>query len=290
MVLYYAVGGGLGHVTRACAVMHTLSISEPVTVISSLPLPEEARLPQNITLLVMPQDCRTDVHRGVEWIIRTLLDLTYDRVIIDTFPAGITGELKDLSFWKEKQSIHIARSLKDFTILSQLSNSQIHFETVRFVEELPEEQFTFLSQRSDSIEFLDLCDPPVSLSVNDHLLRQILEDFSTAWLIVHAGSDKEVRTLVEYAQERARFDHVAPQFILASPSSPDGIADDILHVKIWPVYPYFPFMDCVVSGCGFNTVRQVRASGVKHYYIPFERRFDNQFRRASALRGNTEWT
>ena len=72
MIVYYAVGGGLGHVTRARRVLDALRIDDAVIVAS-------ARADERVT--------------GRYPVVDSLQSLSPDRIIVDAFPLGLRGEL-----------------------------------------------------------------------------------------------------------------------------------------------------------------------------------------------------
>jgi len=72
MIVYYAVGGGLGHVTRARRVLDALRIDDAVIVAS-------ARADERVT--------------GRYPVVDSLQSLSPERIIVDAFPLGLRGEL-----------------------------------------------------------------------------------------------------------------------------------------------------------------------------------------------------
>jgi len=72
MIVYYAVGGGLGHVTRARRVLDALRIDDAVIVAS-------AKADERVT--------------GRYPVVDSLDSLKPERIIVDAFPLGLRGEL-----------------------------------------------------------------------------------------------------------------------------------------------------------------------------------------------------
>ena len=75
MIVYYAVGGGLGHVTRARRVLDALRIDDAVIVAS---VAADERVTGPYPLIAAPCDLRS---------------LKAERIIADAFPIGLRGEL-----------------------------------------------------------------------------------------------------------------------------------------------------------------------------------------------------
>ena len=59
------------------------------------------------------------------------------------------------------------------------------------------------------------------------------------------------------------------------------VARSVAHV---PAVDLYPTADRIVTGGGFNAVRQTEAWSDRHLVVPFERRFDDQFARARRVR------
>jgi hypothetical protein len=59
------------------------------------------------------------------------------------------------------------------------------------------------------------------------------------------------------------------------------IKEDTVLFNFYPAYPCFEKVHKIVTACGFNSMLQTKAFRHKHVFIPFERRFDNQYLRAS---------
>jgi hypothetical protein len=72
LISYYANGGGLGHLTRARAFLHTLALERDAVIVADSPFASDRRVVGDIPVTRVP---------------------TGD-LILDTFPAGLFGEIE----------------------------------------------------------------------------------------------------------------------------------------------------------------------------------------------------
>jgi hypothetical protein len=134
---------------------------------------------------------------------------------------------------------------------------------------------------------LALSDPPQVLSESEReLIEQLVRDGRPLWLIVHSGSDEEVAEIVSYADEMRRIEGIQARLVLVARAVPSKLPADVCCLDVYPAALLFPTATRVVSACGFNVMRQMTAYREKHRYIPFARRFDDQFKRAARLASN----
>lgn len=249
----YARGGGLGHLTRVRAALHTLYPGEVATIVTDSPFALDERV-------IGPH------------VVRTAIEPDLDVLIVDAFPAGLRGELTAASVPSGVVTVHLARMLRWDAYAPLLPASPLRFDHTWLVETCSASHIAYLRSVSDELADLSLVDPPAEGL-----------DADGAWLIVHAGPDDEVRELVAYARELASAEGVRPRFVLVAPSVPAGV-EVSAHVAAWPAWPLYASADRVVTAAGFNAVRQLRPWRAKHRMLPFARRFDDQFRRAALAR------
>ena len=283
MIFYYALGGGLGHVTRAQALIHTLGLEGPVTLAMTsawrhglLPIPDHFRQ------VKAPQALSQDA-RGVRaWITELLMRERYQVIIIDAFPVGLLGELCDFSFPTTAKLLHCARRLQ-WPIYAQCLTGQIpYYDQCYQLEQLSRPHLDTLRSSCQTVEVLRLEDSTIDGEFVN--LSSESEPERPLWLIIHAGSDDETIELVDFAIESATIEGVTPRFLLISPQRPEMLSNKIEHRRVYPAHHWFSRAQRIFSACGFNTVRQLSAHRAKHRFMPFPRRFDDQFARASALR------
>jgi hypothetical protein len=168
--------------------------------------------------------------------------------MIDAFPCGILGELRDLDMPMD----YVARLLQWGSYASATGAVMPRFETTYVVEPLTH------AIDSEHVVELDLSEPPC---VADE------EDF---WLVAHSGDDDEVRHLVDYAREVQAIEGIDAPVIVAR--------------RTFPLAPMLARAARIVSAAGFNIMLETEAWRHKHHVVPLPRRFDDQFTRAARRR------
>jgi hypothetical protein len=120
-----------------------------------------------------------------------------------------------------------------------------------------------LAAASERLVPLPLIDPPAPAR----------DDAAGAALVVHAGPDREVEALIALA---ARTGHPVR---VGRPRGAD--------LDVHPASALFARAAAIVTGAGFNAMRQAGPFGARHLYLPFPRPLDDQ--RARAQRAGSAW-
>ena len=285
MIVYYAVGGGLGHLVRARAFLFTTEITGEVVVLSSSDDKIARKILADHQIVKIPDELNGRREALRRWLIDWLTGLKPDTLIIDAFPAGILGEFSGLSFEKDLELQHVARLLKWDRYYPVTDGHLPHFSKIWVVEPLASEQSVFLQRYAEETTKLSLQDPPESPDESGpEALALFLASDRPLWLIVHSQPHEEIEELLGYAQEQALAEEASPHLILACPSPPPDLPSSIHHLDIYPASSLFPLVDRIISACGFNLMRQTEAFADKHRFIPMLRRFDDQYLRAARRR------
>ncbi|VAW70294.1 hypothetical protein MNBD_GAMMA10-3237, partial [hydrothermal vent metagenome] len=214
-----------------------------------------------------------------------ILSIKPKKIIIDSFPCGIRGELNRLPALENISTTLIARSLRWQTYKKYCYLSSIKFDQVLRIEPLETDYLHYLSEISTTIQDLSLSDycPP---SVNAmHLKGLGITDDMPLWIVSHSGPQAEVIELLDYANDMMEVEKVNPQVLLISPFKPEhGIK--YYHKAVFPACPYFDHAERIITGCGFNSMQETRKYRKRHFFIPFYRRYDDQFARAARHRAD----
>src|SRR5205085_1005366 len=104
---------------------------------------------------------------------------SFERIIVDAFPCGVAGELRNLDMPMD----YVARLLQWDAYAAATGAVMPRFETTYVVEPV--------THAIDSARLIDL-----DLSEPPDVAPE--EDF---WLVAHSGDDDEVRHLTDYARE-----------------------------------------------------------------------------------------
>ncbi|WP_433788959.1 hypothetical protein [Actinoplanes sp. CA-252034] len=257
MIACYVRGGGLGHLTRIRAYLHTCHPGETATILTASAFTADPRV--------------AGPHRLLP--VEALPSLRPSTLVVDAFPAGLDGELSAASVPPGARTIHLARLLRWDAYRRLLPADPIVFDETWLLEGLTAEHRASLGPAAP----LTLGDPPSAAP------RGVSEG---SWLVVHSGAWPEIQELLGYARDCAAAEGVRPRLVLVSPRRPGELPADVEHVDAYPAWPLFAAAARVVTAAGFNAVRQMSRWRAKHLMLPFPRRFDDQFARAAAARAS----
>ncbi len=99
MLIYYAPGGGLGHLSRALKVLGFIKAQQALVITSPLPLAVDTLLPKGIQHISLPTRLQSRAELSA-WLKQLLASLNKQQacrlMLIDAFPGGIWGELGDI--------------------------------------------------------------------------------------------------------------------------------------------------------------------------------------------------
>ena len=254
MTVYYAPGGGRGHVTRARRVLSRLGIEDAVIV----------GMVEDSDVVTIPRELEGDVEGHVAW----LRGLVRDHLIADTFPAGIQGELCGIN---APRIDYVARLLRWDVYRKAVHGSLFpRFVTTYIVEELTAEHDAFVRANSNSVIELDLHFPAAHVPSVE----------SPYWLIVHSGPDEEVRELVAYTSELRAMAAAACEVLVATPCALE-LPAGFRRVDAVPATHLYGNAEHIITAGGFNVMLETEPWRNRHTVLPFPRRFDDQFLRAA---------
>ncbi|MBW4573833.1 MAG: hypothetical protein KME08_00955 [Aphanothece sp. CMT-3BRIN-NPC111] len=299
--LIYALGGGWGHLTRALSLGRIAARRYQVKILSNSPYAAfiQHKLPElGCQLQIIAPDA--GLNRTCEQVREVLLNSECDRLIVDTFPRGLGGELADIL----PQLKHIPRIL----IHRDLKPEYVQKFGLR----------SFVAQNYDAVivpgegEDLPLADLPIVQHTRPWLIRNAdeLPDRTQARKLLHLNAkvssqqpehqiiDPSQKTILVCAtgklselphfgiltsQLAASFSDVTVRCL--SPIYPTG-CPPALWVSHWPAIECFPAADVVVGGGGYNTVYECAVLGVPLVALVWKRLYDRQLRRVDKV---TSW-
>ena len=256
MTGYYAVGGGLGHLTRGRRVLDALGID--AAFVTASPYADDPRVTGGRAVVRVPASLESDVDAHRDW----LREQRFERLIVDTFPCGIQGELSGLDVPMDL----VARRMRWEAYRHAVPYALPRFDVVWAVEELEQGEALALRAVIRSLR----------LPIGGH--SGVAEDF---WLIVHSGPEEEVRELVEFARELMRI-HRAPRRTLVATRCTLALPPRFERIDAYPVAHLYPRAERIFSAAGFNVMLETEPFRDRHHVVPFARAFDDQFARAAA--------
>jgi hypothetical protein len=254
----YAIGGGAGHVTRARRVIEVLGIDAVI-----LATPSDRRAAVGVPLVEIPRELEGEVAAHRSWLRAVSHD--YDRLIVDTFPAGIQGEL---SGFAEVPLDFIGRLLRLDEYRRATNDAPWpSFESAYVVEE-----------GAPAV----VCARVVELDLALPRPTAIAEAGAPGgyWLIVHSGPAAEVQELISYAAAMRELEGATSEVLVATPCEV-AVPENFRRIDAFPATPLFPQAARIVSAAGFNIMLETEPWRDKHIVLPFARRFDDQFLRAA---------
>jgi hypothetical protein len=297
-IVYYAFGGGMGHATRAAAILRQLrrwGCDDFLALTNArLPLPfERENIPfQHFT------DCAPDALRAQ--VPQAIAELAPQVLVVDVFPCGIVGELTDILSSLPCRKSLVYRHLQE-PFAAKMRDALSHFDCVLLAEPPPTplpcpvvDCCPILLRNAD--ELLPRAEAKARLGAAEHetvvlgvssddaawtqdffdLLRKIWEQLkpqAQLRLATVAGlapaSKRETDDSVEATQRLRRISR------LEAGASPAALRTD--H---YPLIELFNGVEVVVGASGYNLFHEAQACGVEAIFLPQPRRYDDQFWRA----------
>lgn len=262
MKLFYAMGGGLGHLYRVRTFIDQVHLTS-FKVLTNNPLAEKLFLPDETAFVE-----HTTPHGLIQQIQFALDTIPFTELYVDAFPAGLFGELNVLN----RRVVYLARRLNWKNYKSLVKPGQLRFDETLIFEELEEPHLQFVSEVSENISSIELCYPNADTS--RIFLNEVIPTTKPIWLIVHSFIREEVESLVRYAKEIARLEKQDPIFVVLSDQQ---IVEEHVFCCAWfPAQDWFPLAARIFTGGGFNVLKQAAPYAEKITAIPFPRRYDDQ--------------
>ncbi len=287
MQLYYATGGGLGHLARASAFFYTQKQLNPhdCILLTASQYTGIGFLPDFHKVIQIPSIFQTDLAAYIVVLRKLVEENKIDKIYLDAFPVGILGEW--LSFFADSalDFYYVARLLNWENYVPLLSSRHIRFTKTFIIERLLPTHQDFVAKHSQAINYINLQYPPQILTKElQTTLNHAKKQSKKFWLIIHSEPEEEVITLLEYAQATARLRQQSPYFYLISQVKPQNLPSSVLQIDALPCEALFEQAELIFSACGFNLMQQLLPYRNKHLFLPFERKYDLQFERAKHRR------
>ncbi len=278
--LYYALGGGLGHLTRARAALATLGVRARVLVPAQYAQdPESAR---GLDLLPFPAD-RPDRPADLgAWLGRLLWEQRPGRLWLDSFPCGLLGELCGIE-WPPGLAVHyLARLLRWERYARRIQGPAPPLHRVHLLEPLNPDHADWLARQGARPVPLRLAEPdrPPPLEA----MARLAALPPPRWLVVHSGPADEIRELIDYARDLAAAEGVRPTLVLIAPRAVACPDPGVLRLYAAPARALYPLAERIVTACGFNAMRETLPYRNSHRFLPMPRALDDQHARAAYRR------
>lgn len=286
MILYYALGGGLGHISRAYKVLSALALKDEYKILTSST--QSHQLISEQQSLSVPEDWLDTPHKIME-LLRSEIDAAKIKnesvqVFVDSFPFGIIGEL-DLPALSRLVEVNYVARFVQWSNYSKYISSSGDFSHTYVVDVLHPEQQAFIDTRSKTISSLALFSNLSAGAQTTQIEKDKQSIPKNAWLVMHSGPDEEVEELLSYARDIARVEKCRPKFVLISLCEPKQDVD--LWIKQFPHCCDISVAAKIFTAAGYNSMLECFPYRDKHLVLPFPRKYDDQFARARLWKSET---
>jgi hypothetical protein len=195
VILYYALGGGLGHLSRARKV---LAGHEDAVLLTASRHARDPRVTAGRPVIPVPRRLGDDRDAFRAWLTTLFEDLNPDELVVDAFPGGILGELCGMELPPARL---VARALRWDVYARRLDGPLPRYAAVHALEPLP-------YAPPGPVEPLALphAEPTTPLSDGPHTL------------VVHAGPEHELSRLLAHARGETLVIH--PRHVDVYPAEP----------------------------------------------------------------------
>ncbi|HLO87088.1 MAG TPA: glycosyltransferase [Nostocaceae cyanobacterium] len=275
--LIYALGNGWGHLTRALSLGRIAAKKHRIRIITNSPYIHKINH-EGCLFQIIPENL--SFNQTCEYIKEILQQQNYHRLVIDTFPRGLGGELADIL----PQLQHIPRILihRDIDphyvkVKNLKSFVRDNFDLVIVpgegkdlpLSDLPQIQYTdpWLIRNAEEL--------PDKNQVRSHIFH--LEENIPIILVCASGQTSELPIFSQLAQKlQQNFTHCAVKIL--APNCPHGL--EKLWISHHPGIECIAAADIVISSAGYNTVYECTSLGVPLVALALKRLYDRQAKRA----------
>lgn len=288
--LIYALGGGLGHLQRSIALARAAiktsfrnrNFGLSIEIITNSQFAEfvaqQLEPCPEIRVHRIPAVFRRD--NVVAQVNSIFNGSAYDRVIVDTFPRGLAGELppvlqglrcpkilvrrKVCLEYRKQPIVENALSAYDCILVPGASEG-VEDNTIQVVTD------PWLIRDED--EILVRSEATKRLRLQGNALPVVA--------LVGCGNTDEIhqqRELADYLQshlsQQAELLLISPPSVLGNRENPN-----CRHVSMWPMMEVYNALDLIVGSGGYNTVNEAVAVGIPLIGMPRKRLYDSQEQR-----------
>jgi len=269
MILYYALGGGLGHVARSFALISHApeSVRSRIRLLVSTRSAHVALPCSPCPVDQVPEEAMADRKVYARFLADYLGRHKFSRMVIDTFPFGLLGELRNAA--PDLPRVLVGRYLRWDAYCERCGGTEgAVWPRAAIMIEAQEEAYVEALERKSRVIMAPW---PVSLASPADLMPQVDKP---AFCVAHSGPPEETRLLVEKAKA-----------IMAARGI-QGVPEVFTPERgLFPLERHLSHFSDIVAGAGYAACAAAAAlKGRRQYHLhPFPRRFDDQALRLSRL-------
>lgn len=283
--LYYALGGGLGHITRAVSLYNTLGMKCSMIVVTN----SEVNYTSKNNKISVINVKGVGLHNVIDRVLNLISDNKVRSLFIDSYPSGLYGELIQIADKLEGlELIYVARVLDICDYARKINKFSPVYDKTIIVEELNNDHMATIDDISKLTFRVELAvrraAPTAAIS---RMIKEWDASGNKVWLIVHSGSSSEIDELVKHAASLSGSEEVKPDIFLVSSTKYDN--ELIKRIEAYPADALIARADKVITGYGFNSCQQGEQYKDKHIKMPFKRPFNEQHLRMYRDTGDQKW-
>ena len=268
MYLFYVYGSGLGHLNRINNFIYTKKITEEACVIitnSSF----SNYIPKTSIVIFKEDSFFKDKINFNLFISACITKYNISTLVVDVFPAGFYGEFENGFNDFNVTTILLARILKENYFQTYFSPN---YNLIYLLEEgIIQKKYT-----ANKTAFLHLETKPVEFK---QLSNPLNKPF---FLIIHSSPEEEVILLYKQALLYRTDEHICI-YSYSSMSSSQLHEKTIVMEKQKVQKEILDAADKIFTGCGFNSILETKNYRKKQHIIPFNRKYDDQFKRKTII-------
>ncbi|HPC39344.1 MAG TPA: hypothetical protein PLM53_10815 [Spirochaetota bacterium] len=269
-ILYYAMGGGLGHLTRTLAIADEMGPrSSSLRILCSSNFSPMVLASTGHAIDHVTGDTLASRESYYGFLSDYIERHQFSLIILDTFPFGIVGEWLTLA--PDIPRLLVARSLKwdryTDVVNTKETRSGRHFPSCSLViEPLDNDYETVLRDNSSAANLHE----PILRRRSHHPGSDPSTGLLNRCAVVHSGNENERNSLLDYAAGLFRERDMSVPIDTVFPDQQVYPADGLVSS-----YRY------IVSAAGYNMAALASQAGphCQHYLFPFTRKYDDQHAR-----------
>jgi len=299
-ILFYAVNGlGLGHVTRLLAIARQVRAHRPMAEIVFLTSSEADNViyREGFAAFKVPSKTIRQEGRLRSGTFAQMVELVAWNVVagfrphvlvVDTFPAGSIQELLPLLRW-ETRKVFVFRAQRHEKATDPFLQNALKFYDLALIPHREGEEDIPLPEGLKGV-----WTGPILIRSHDEMLsprsaRELLglsPEVQTAYISFGGGGDREIDDALNLVMQATQ-DRPDLHLVIALGQLYRGHIPPARQVtwveNYYPIAEVFPAFDMAISAAGYNTAVELLHAGIPTIFIPFERAYDDQMKRARRI-------
>lgn len=281
--LIYAAGGGYGHLTRSLSLARTAVKTDANRTVSILANDEAINRLSMVETSERIRFLPIDTSRSndeIRFDVRSILEsLSFEVLIVDTFPRGVLGELGDIVSKIDCVKILVHRD----TVPKYINSADVLHVVGLYDHILLPGESAPLENRSNATRteaWLIQDNDELHSAEDARRCLNVRDDSLPTCLVVLSGKPHERQAFSELSL-RLNQELKGSAFVRVSGESPEALASELssIQIKYWPLMKILPAVDFLIGAGGYNTVREAEATGTPLLAIPQKRMYDQQSKR-----------